>query len=74
MLAVSKLNTINDLISKALHDSHVSTEEFTLITKEKEKFITMKNVIRKKQRESSSGVDVEQLKNTFFEEGKKLAH
>jgi hypothetical protein len=33
----------------------------------------MKNAIRKKQRESSSGVDVEQLKNTFLEEGKKLA-
>jgi hypothetical protein len=42
MLAVSKLNTINDLISKVLNDSHISSEEFSLITKEKETFITMK--------------------------------
>jgi hypothetical protein len=33
----------------------------------------MKNSIRKKQRETTSGVDVEQLKRTFLEEGKKLA-
>jgi hypothetical protein len=30
MLAFSKLNTINDLVSKAITDSHISTEEFTL--------------------------------------------
>jgi hypothetical protein len=35
MLAVSKLNTINDLISKALNDSFISSEEFSLIPKEK---------------------------------------
>jgi hypothetical protein len=35
MLAVSKLNTINDLVSKALNDSHISTDELALITKEK---------------------------------------
>jgi hypothetical protein len=71
MLAVSKLNTINDLISKALNDSHISTDEFTLITKEN--YITMKNyIIRKKQREKNLNIDVDQLKNTFLE-GKKLA-
>lgn len=73
MLAISKLNTINDLVSKALTDSHISTDEFTLILKEKEKYISMKNAIRKKQREASSAVDVESLKKTFLEEGKKLA-
>jgi hypothetical protein len=60
------------LISKALNDFHISTEEFTLIMKEKEQFITMKNSIRNKQRESSSGVDVEQLKNTYFRRRKEI--
>ena len=73
MLAVSKLNTINDLVSKAITDSHISTEEFTLITREKDKYITMKNAIRKKQRETNQNIDVEALKKTFLEEGKKLA-
>jgi hypothetical protein len=72
MLAISKLNTINDLVSKAITDSHISTEEFTLIIREKEKYIySMKNAIRKKQRESNQNIYVEQLKKTFLEEGKK---
>ena len=74
MLAVSKLNTINSLVSKAISDSHISEEEFTLIIKEKEKYSIMKNGIRKKQRETvNNSVDVEQLKRTFLEEGKKQA-
>lgn len=74
MLAVSKLNTINDLVSQAMSDSHISTEEFSLILKEKEKYITVKNGIRKKQRESTtSNVDVDSLKKSFLEQGKKLA-
>jgi len=73
MLAKSKLNTINDMVSKSLTDSFISPEEFTLIIKEKEKFITMKNNIRKHQRETTSNIDVETLKKTFLEEGKKLA-
>jgi hypothetical protein len=66
MLAVSKLNTINDLVSKAITNSHISTEEFTLIIREKEKYISMKNAIRKKQRETSSNIDFEQLRKTFL--------
>jgi hypothetical protein len=74
MLAASKLNTINDMISKALADSHISTEEFTFIINEKEKYIKLKNAVRKKQRQTNSNsVDVDNLKNTFLEEGKKLA-
>lgn len=75
-LAISKLNTINDLVSKALNDSHISSEEFSLIIGEKEKYVLLKNGIRKKQREiitKESNVDVETLKKTFLEEGKKLA-
>ena len=70
-LAVSKLNTINDLVSKALTDSHISDDEFSLILKEKDKYITMKNNIRQENREMATNVD--ELKKTFLEEGKKLA-
>ena len=73
MLAISKLNTINDLVSKAITDSHISTEEFSLIMREKEKYINMKNGIRKKQRETAQTINVEEMKKTFLEEGKKLA-
>ena len=71
--AISKLNTINDLVSKALTDSKISPEEFTLILQEKEKYLALKNSIRKKQRESDRNIDVETLKKNFLEEGKKLA-
>ena len=72
-IAVSKLNSINNIVSKALTDSHISDEEFTNIIKEKEKYTTMKNAVRKKQREASTNIDVETLKKNFLEEGKKLA-
>lgn len=48
MLAEVKLNTINDLISKALKDEHISEEEFSLILGELEKFNKMKEEIRVK--------------------------
>ena len=75
-LAISKLNTINDLVSRALTDSFISPEEFTLILKEKEKYTTLKNTIRKEQKQAvanDKNIDVETLKKTFLEEGKKMA-
>ena len=74
-LAISKLNTINDLVSRALTDSFISPDEFTLILKEKEKYTALKNTIRKEQRQAASNdkIDVETLKKTFLEEGKKMA-
>ena len=41
MLAVSTLNTINSLISKALTDDTISDEEYSLILLEFEKFTQM---------------------------------
>ena len=73
-LAVSKLNTINDLVSKAISDSHISQEEFALILREKEKYIEMRNAVRRKHIETNTSTsDVEELKKTFLEEGKKIA-
>ena len=72
-LAISKLNTVNELVSKALIDSRISDQEFSLILKEKEKYISLKNNMRRENIQTSSKVDVEALKKTFLEEGKKLA-
>ena len=42
MLAESKLNSIEKLVSKALHDMEISHEEFTIILDEKDKYERMK--------------------------------
>ena len=47
MLAELKLNTIYDIISKAISDGNISEEEFTFILAEEEKFRMMKEDIRK---------------------------
>ena len=43
MLAKSKFNSIETLISQALIDMDISHEEFVTILKEKEKYEKMKN-------------------------------
>ena len=48
VLAESKLNTINDHISKALLDNSISNEEFSLILSEIEKYKSLKDEIRNK--------------------------
>ena len=42
MLAKSKLNSIESLISQALNDMEISHEEFIIILNEKNKYETMK--------------------------------
>ena len=46
MLAVSALNTIGSLISKALPDDSISDEEYSLILLEFETFTRMKEELR----------------------------
>ena len=46
MLAKSKLNSIETLISQALIDLEISHEEFKTIVNEKEKYEKMKESIR----------------------------
>ena len=48
MLAVSSLNTISSLISKALSDDCISDEEYSLILFEFETFTRMKQDLREK--------------------------
>ena len=46
MLAKSKLNSIESLISEALMDMEISHEEFITILKEKDKYKKMKENVR----------------------------
>ena len=48
MLAKSKLNSIETLISKALNEMNISHKEFIMILKEKDKYERMKDVLKSK--------------------------
>ena len=48
MLAKSKLNSIETLISQGLIDMEISHEEFITILNEKDKYEKMKNNLRSK--------------------------
>ena len=52
MLAKSKLNSIDILISQALIDMDISHEEFITILKEKDRYEMMKENLRNKNGES----------------------
>ena len=51
MLAKSKLNSIETLISQALIDMDISHEEFVTILKEKNKYEKMKENLRSEKEE-----------------------
>ena len=51
MLAKSKLNSIETLISQALIDMDISHEEFITILKEKDRYEMMKDNLRNKNGE-----------------------
>ena len=52
MIAKSKLNSINKLISQALIDTNISHEEFITILKEKDRYEIMKENLINKDGES----------------------
>ena len=52
MLAVSSLNTISSLISKALSDGFITDEEYSLILLEFETLTRMKEDLREKSKTS----------------------
>ena len=52
MLAKSKLNSIDTLISQTLIDMDISHEEFIIILNEKDKYEMMKGNLRNKNGES----------------------
>ena len=52
MLAKSKLNSIDTLISQALIDMDIRHEEFITILKEKDRYQKMKDILKNKNGES----------------------
>ena len=54
-LAKSKINTIEDLVSKALRDNTISDSEFSLIMDELKKFEKLKAEIRARAQKNVSG-------------------
>ena len=52
MLAKSKLNSVDTLISQALINMDISHEEFITILKEKDRYEMMRGDLRNKNRES----------------------
>ena len=71
----SKINTIKDVVSKALTDNKISHEEFVLIKSEYEKYYEMKRSIREKNRTPTlPQVDVKKMEEEIRAEIlKKLA-
>ena len=60
LLAESKLNTINGHVSKALHDNHISHEEFQLVLDECEKYRQMKTAIQSQAKKAHSAVKIDE--------------
>ena len=62
MLAKSKLNSIESLISQALTDMEISHEEFITVLKEKDKYEKVKDNLRG-QRIWGYGIEQCEIKN-----------
>ena len=67
MLAGSKLNSIENKISKALIDNDISHEDFEIVINEEKKYQELKESIRMMNSQRS---DVEKI--SLIEEGKKI--
>jgi hypothetical protein len=73
ILAISKLNSINDLISKALIDGQIDDKEYSTVLSEYDKYIELKNTIRKSfLKNNNHQKDDEELKKNLVEKGKEL--
>ena len=65
----TKLNTIKDLISKALQDGQISEIEFKMVLNEMEKYSKLKQEIKESKNSEISEVE----KNKLIEQGRKEA-
>ena len=69
-IAMAKMSSINDLVSKALEDNKISDDEFKIIMQERENYRAHKNQIR--QRVQSKVKDMnEKMKKELLEQGEK---
>ena len=68
-IAKSKLNTINDLVSKALKDNVISDQEFSIILAELEKFQKLKLEIRQKfRKDAEKNLDMSMIRREVRED------
>ena len=58
----AKMNTIKDIVSKALEDDKISTKEFHFIKSEVEKYQEMKRSMRKNVKETRLGPSEAEIK------------
>ena len=70
VLALSKLNSITDVISNALRDGHISPEEFKLVLDEMDTYGLMKASIREKTRKAHAAQSTEVEKNALMVEAR----
>ena len=66
MLAKSKLNSIETLISQALIDMDISHEEFITILKEKDRYEMIKDNLRSENGESSEIMRFNSVKSKIW--------
>ena len=64
MLAKSKLNSVETLISQALNDMEIGHEEFTIILKEKYKYERTKYILEN-ENENNKNIRLSHVKSFF---------
>jgi len=69
-LAESKLDSISNLVSKAIENAHISHEEYQFILKEIEHYRVMKEQIRTKSKKVANAITVEQ-REAILAQGRK---
>ena len=69
-LAESKLDSISNLVSKAIEDAHISHEEYHFILKEVEHYRTMKEQIQNKSKRVTNAITAEQ-REAILAQGRK---
>ena len=63
ILAMSKLNTISDLVSTALCESHISDDEFKLIKNKVDRYNKLKYEIQSKARKNYKEITISDEEN-----------
>ena len=72
-LAEAKLSSVRSLVSKALHDSKITDDEFTSIQQNIDDYKQAKTRIQSRVRdEMSKPIDIEKIKKDFLEKGIKI--
>ena len=72
LIALTKLSSVNDLVSTALTDGRISAEEFKVISQEEESYRELKSQIRKRVRNELSVEREEEIRAEAEKKGEFL--